>query len=422
LTLPIILLIALTTFSLLSLLGNIFIFLRLFSTESRAPRLSLSLSRLGLKIDESQSVGNTRFDAHVLPLVSVIVSARNEEEKIERCLDSLTSQTYSNLEIVVIDDNSTDRTCEIVREFEKKDMRVRLVHAGPKPEGWVGKSWPCWRGFEESRGEILLFVDADSAFSKITLESCVKYMLAQNYDVLSISPRVSLDGVWSHSIMPFLSGAINLFYPMEKVNDPASKRAYVFGAFILIRRVVYEAIGGHKRVRDRIVEDAAIGENAKSMGYRLRVEVGDGFATTDWEHELGSVFYGLERVMSHSVRSYGLLSSLQGLLFFFIGLYPLLIFLWGISLWATSPAVFSFSSNLILLAFVASVFSVTLILATVAHEMKLVAGKIGPYPLLYPLGCLLFILAIFSTSIKISSRRGLKWKGVEYKQLQVARK
>jgi chlorobactene glucosyltransferase len=397
--------VGLSVLSFLSMLGVAFIFLRLWYTERKAPRLSRSVARLG-SVEEK------------LPFVSLVVTARNEEEKIGRCLESLESQTYPNLEILVVDDSSSDRTLEIANRVASKEARMRIIIAGQKPEGWVGKSWPCWRGYKEAKGSIICFVDADTTFAPVALESSVRYLLEKNYDVLSFSAKVRLEGIWSHATLPFISGAINLFYPMISVNDPKSKRAYVFGSFALFRREVYESIGGHEAVRNRIVEDAALGENAKSAGYKLRVEIGNEFATTDWENERSSIFHGLQRVMSHSVRSWGLVAALNAVLFFFVGLYPTFLAI-GVLVYASfNPATFSASSALIF-ALATSVVAMGFIIATGAHELKLVAGKAGLYPILYPLGCAMFILAIFATSIKMTSGKGLEWKGASYVQAVV---
>ena len=137
------------------------------------------------------------------------------------CIKSLLGQTYPNLEIVAVDDSSTDSTSQILAEFARDDKRLRPLSAGKKPEGWVGKTWPCWRGFEESTGEILLFVDADSTFRKDLVDLCVRYIEQKKIDMFSLGPKVKIRGVWARAVLPLITGAINLLYPMQKVNDPA---------------------------------------------------------------------------------------------------------------------------------------------------------------------------------------------------------
>ena len=220
------------------------------------------------------------------PMVSIMVTAKNEEKVIERCLHSVLGQSYPNLEVIVVDDSSTDQTNQIITQMSKQFEKIRVVDAGPKPQGWIGKSWPCWRGYESAKGELLLFFDADSVFEKEgCVEEAVEYMLGNVIDMFSLAPRVKTTGIWSVSTLPIVSSAIDILYPISKVNDPKSPRAYVFGTFILVKKKAYEAIDGHRAVRELIVEDAAIAQRAKSSGFKLRVERAPEYFTTEWEHE-----------------------------------------------------------------------------------------------------------------------------------------
>jgi len=325
---------------------------------------------------------------------------------IENCLNSLTNQTSKNIEILVVDDSSSDATAEIVKSAMSRDEKLRLVHAGQKPEGWVGKSWPCWRGFEESRGDFLLFVDADSMFEPTVVERCFSYVNKESIDMFSLSPRIKVHSVWARTVLPLVSGAINLLYPMRKVNDKKSKRAYVFGTFILVRKSVYQKTGGHKQVRDQIVEDAAIAQLVKSSGFNLRIEKGPEFLSTEWENDLGSIFNGLERVTSTSIKTYGLKSILNAVLLFFLIIYPIIFLL-------TFVASLNFNEILVVGA-AASLLNIVVFLSLAAFEMKMVTGKIDPSILIYFLGGIIFIVAIITTSFKVSLGKGIYWKGQGY--------
>jgi glycosyltransferase involved in cell wall biosynthesis len=390
---------ALAVLTILSSLGSVLIFSYLVSTRRYAPKF----------LDSAKTLDTGPFKE---PLLSIIITARNEEKTIGRCISSLLEQTYRNFELIVVDDSSSDGTFEIANEFQNKDTRVLSVRTEPRPQGWSGKSWPCWTGYRKSRGEILLFVDADSHFRNDAVELTVRYFEAKKYDIFSISPRVKLEGVWSRSTIPFLSGAINLLYPMKNVNDPKHKRAYVFGTFVLVRREVYEAIGGHEKVRDRLVEDAAIAFEAKSKGYRLRVEVGDNLIETEWESGFPEIFHGLERIFSDSIKSYGLLSALNSVLVFFIALFPLIVLVSTL----VYLGLLGTTSVFLFISLIASAVGVGGILSTGAIELKSLTGKVGPYPLLFPLGASLFIAAIITSSAKIARGRPFEWKGGKYVQ------
>jgi chlorobactene glucosyltransferase len=384
-----------STLSLLSLIAAGLILSYLVKTESNAPQFAKSIRSL----DHGPWLEK--------PKVSVIVAARNEEKMVGDCIRSLLGQTFPDLEIIAVDDSSTDSTMQILEKFSIENKRLRSVAAGKKPDGWVGKTWPCWRGFEESSGEILLFVDADSSFRNDLVDLCVRYIQQTKIDMFSLGPRVKINGIWARAVLPLITGAINLLYPMQKVNDPASKRAYVFGTFFLVRRTVYEKTGGHSSVRSEIVEDAALGNLVKTSGYCLRVERGIQFLETVWEDDFRSIYVGLERVFSTSVKGTGSLSLLNGLFLFLVMIYPLLFL---------AAFVLLRSANFILLFGVfASLGNVVTFLTLGAYELRAVTGRIGVDPILYPVGGLVFISAISSTTLKLRSNRGLEWKGQAYK-------
>jgi chlorobactene glucosyltransferase len=381
------------------------------STEHEAPHIQRQkISKDRKEVIEGQAL-----------LVSVIITARNEEEKIERCIISLLLQTYKNLELIVVDDSSSDRTLFKAQGLAKMDSRIRIIQAGRKPVSWVGKSWPCQKGFESSKGDLLLFVDADSSFDQRAIECSLDYFLGKSLDMFSIAPKVLVHKVWSLATLPLISAGINLLYPMTKVNDRKSKRAYVFGTFILIRRGVYAAIGGHEAVREKIVEDAALAQLAKSNGYKLQVLIGDGLVTTDWESEFKSVYHGMERVFSDSIRPYGLISLLDAVLVFFVGLYPIVFALGFVSYASFIPHLFlgnSLNSFILNVGLFASVIGIICSLSISANELKLLAPKRKTRfaVVLYPLGYFLFASAIITSTLKVSRNKGLEWKGQMFNQ------
>jgi chlorobactene glucosyltransferase len=390
-------------FAVLSSLAGFLLLSSLVSSQRKAPRFC-------------PVQGPTNLSDH--PLVSIIVTARNEEKVIERCLRSTLEQSYPNLEIIVVDDSSTDHTNQIITKMSKENQKIRAVDAGPKPQGWIGKSWACWRGYESAKGDLLLFFDADSVFEKAEcIEEAVEYMASKGIDMFSFSPRVKTRGVWSISTLPIVSSAIDILYPMVKVNDPKSPRAYVFGTFILVKRKTYETIDGHRAVRELIVEDAAIAQRAKSSGFKLRIEQASEYFTTEWEHELSAIYNGLERVTSSSIRAFGLVSILNAVLLFFVAVYPLL-FILGPAVLTLLDSDLLFTSLLVQIGFVASVLNVLFILVIVSVELRKVVGRVGLLPFLYPLGIVLFTSAIVTTSIKISRGKGIEWKGTRYVQVR----
>lgn len=383
------------TIATLAFLGSLTILSYLIVTERSAPKFTDSLKEIKQCVESGFKV-------------SVIIPARNEEQMIGNCLESIVGQTHKNLEIIVVDDMSTDNTHDFMTSYSAKHNSVRPVSAGEKPPGWVGKSWPCWRGYQESNGDYLLFVDADSTLAASSIETSLNYVVSKNIDMFSLSPRVKMHGIVARAVLPLISGAINLLYPMLKVNDKRSDRAYVFGTFVLVKRTVYEAIGGHEKVKNEIVEDAAIARAAKSAGYNLRIERGPQFVSTQWESDPRSIYNGLERVTSTSVRTFGMVSMINASLLFFLILYPLFF----VATYASLNPI----SIVLLAGFIASILNIATFLALAEFEMNTISGKFGLSAFLYPVGGILFISAIVSTSIKVSNEKGIKWKGQEYVQ------
>lgn len=387
--------VAFAILAIMAFAGSILILGYLVRTERSAPKFANSL----------QSLTATRSSD---VLVSIIVPARNEDRVISNCVESLIVQSHKNLEIIVVDDSSSDNTRIVVNSLARRDDRVKLVLAGPKPEGWVGKSWPCWKGYGHSKGTYLLFVDADSTLGPSTVESSLRYALEKGIDMLSLSPRLEMAGLTARAVLPIVSGAINLLYPMQKVNEKRNKRAYVFGTFMLVKKLVYESIRGHERVKGELVEDAAIAKVTKAEGYVLRIERGPEFVSTKWATDSISIYQGLERIISSSVRSYGLVSIVNAVLLFFMTIYPILYLIFFALLLPTGYDVF--------VGLIASALCIVAFLFLAEFETVTISGKAGVEGFLYPLGSILFISAITSASVKVSGRKEILWKNAGYVQ------
>jgi len=129
---------------------------------------------------------------HDNPRVSIILPARNEEEFIAKCLDSLLLQDYENLEIIAINDSSEDSTEDIISQYSKKNSKIILVNARPKPSGWIGKNWACMEGYRKATGELLLFTDADTNFSKNLVSLAVSHLSSINLDAITVIPKMEM--------------------------------------------------------------------------------------------------------------------------------------------------------------------------------------------------------------------------------------
>jgi glycosyltransferase involved in cell wall biosynthesis len=204
------------------------------------------------------------------PLVSVIVPARNEEASLADCLQSLVSQTGVLLEIIVVDDHSTDRTREIASSFPG----VKVIEAGPLPAGWTGKNNAVTAGAEAARGAWLLFTDADTVHLPGSLAGALREAQDNGAELLSYSPEQIAGTFWEMATLPVVFAELARQYSPSKVSDPASTLAAANGQYILIGRDAYDAVGGHAAIASDILEDVALARAVKSSGRRIRFRYG----------------------------------------------------------------------------------------------------------------------------------------------------
>ncbi|MGH9457656.1 MAG: glycosyltransferase, partial [Thermoanaerobaculia bacterium] len=193
------------------------------------------------------------------PRVSMIVPARNEERALEAPLCALLAQDYPDFEVVLVNDQSTDRTGEIARAVASTDVRLRVIDGEPPPPGWLGKPWAHHQGAQAATGELLLFVDADVHYETSALAAAVAEIERSGAGLLSVLPRVEMRGFWEHVLMPQLALAAFAFLPTALVNHVRAARLAIGGGTgILIRRAVYDAAGGHVALRDAVIDDISL--------------------------------------------------------------------------------------------------------------------------------------------------------------------
>jgi chlorobactene glucosyltransferase len=205
------------------------------------------------------------------PLVSAIVPARNERRNIERCVRSLLDSQYPALEVIVVDDHSTDGTAEAARAAAGGDDRLRVVKAAVLPEGWFGKQWACATGASQAHGELLLFTDADTRHSPDLLPRSVNAMRARAADLFTIAGRQETHSFWERIIQPQVFALLSMRYGGTEHVSNARRAADVIanGQYILVRREPYVALGGHGLVRDRVAEDLALAQEFFRAGRRV---------------------------------------------------------------------------------------------------------------------------------------------------------
>lgn len=210
------------------------------------------------------------------PWVSIILPARDEEQNIEACLRSLLAQDYDNFDVIVVDDGSTDATPQILAELAETFPRLRVVRIDDLPSGWAGKPHALHTGTRVARaspGDWLLFTDADTRHAEAALRSAVLRALQEGVDLFTIGTAQELPDFWNRVLMPIAYMGISAQYPPAWVNWPQCPVAIANGQFLLIRREMYERVGGYDtdELRGTVVDDLALARVVKRSGGKLRL-------------------------------------------------------------------------------------------------------------------------------------------------------
>jgi glycosyltransferase involved in cell wall biosynthesis len=212
-------------------------------------------------------------------IVTAIVPARNEEAVIAACIESLARQPEIG-QILVVNDQSLDRTADIVRNAMKEIPILRLLETNGLPDGWVGKNHALWVGVQEATSPWLLFADADSTHTSNSVSRALQIAREQQAALVSFSPEQISHNWYEKALIPFVYLRLAKKFSYDRVNDPASPIAAANGQFLLIRRGVYDAIGGHRGVAGEVLEDVAIALRVKQAGHRIWFGSGKGLVHT----------------------------------------------------------------------------------------------------------------------------------------------
>ena len=267
------------------------------------------------------------------PSLSVVIPARNEQIALRRAAESLLAQDYPRVELVIVDDRSTDQTGQIVAELAAAHPgRVRAITVEHLPDGWLGKNHALWLGARAASGDWLLFTDADIRFRPGALRTTVAFAEAQRLDHLTLLPGIEAQGYWLRAFVAFILFA---FVATQKPYLAADRRSSVgmgVGAFNLLRRSVYQAIGTHEALSLRPDDDMRLGQRVKHLGFRQAFASGTDLLRVEWYPTLWAAIRGMEKNQFANVDySVSKLLARSGALFL-VTIYPYL------AIWRTRRA------------------------------------------------------------------------------------
>jgi glycosyltransferase involved in cell wall biosynthesis len=229
-------------------------------------------ARVGTGVAEAKT---SHAELSRLPCISAIVPARNEEPVIGACVKSLAEQPEI-AEILVVNDQSSDGTVAAVRRATAEIPKLKLLEADKLPAGWVGKNNAVWRGAAEAKNQWLLFTDADAELLPGATARALQIARDSNAALVSFSPEQVTETWYEKALIPFVYCRLARHFSFKDVNDPNNRAAAANGQFLMIRRDVYDAIGGHASIAGEVLEDVALARSAKSAGYAIWFGPGKG--------------------------------------------------------------------------------------------------------------------------------------------------
>ena len=333
--------------------------------------------------------------------VSVLIPARNEEDNIKDCLASVLNQKCPDFEVIILNDNSTDSTLDILSSFESG--KIKIINGKPLPPGWVGKNFACHQLQAEAKGDYLLFLDADTIMEQGCIASAVKFADTENTGLLSLMPYEISVSFWEKAVIPMLYFALMVFLPVPLIERSKRKEIAVGnGQFMLFSRKCYETIGGHESLKNRIVEDVWLAKRVKEFREKLIFADGTEFVRCRMYNSLSDVWNGFSKNFFA-----GLSFSKSGLaviivMYFMLFIFPLVTLCFGI-----------INSDQDLIKYSLIGFFIPVIIR-ITHSLKF------HQPFLFSFLNFLsssFIIAVAINSFRILKfGKGANWKGRNYEE------
>ena len=333
------------------------------------------------------------------PRVSIIVPARNEEEHIGPALAKLLKLDYDNYEIIAVDDRSTDRTGEVMDRIASTPEacgRLKVIHVAELPPGWMGKVHAMWSAANRANGDWLLFTDADVLFRPDVLSRALAYAEAEAADHLVLFPRMIMKSPGERMMIGFFQTLFVFGHRPWKVADPKTKDHMGVGAFNLIRRRVYDAIGSYQALRFEVLDDMKLGKIVKNAGYAQRNVYGADLISLRWAQGAMGMVNNLTKNFFAIMNFQWWRALLSAFALAFLNLMPFLG-IWLAHGWERLPYAVA----------LASIFA---IYVGMSWESDIPAY----YFVLHPAGAALFVYIMLRSMVLTLSRGGVVWRGTFY--------
>jgi cellulose synthase/poly-beta-1,6-N-acetylglucosamine synthase-like glycosyltransferase len=343
--------------------------------------------------------------ANQLPLVSVIIAAKEEEASITETVRHLLHQTYPRLEIIAVNDRSQDETGRRLEELRKwsvgkqqVSVPLTVIHVTTLPDGWLGKNHALYQGFLQARGQYLLFTDADVLFQPNAITDAVQYMKAAEADHLTLTPQVIARKFWLNAFVQYFFFAFSLYIRPWRANiDSQHRHGMGVGAFNMITRQAYDRIGTHKTFAYRPDDDLQLGMRVKQAGLRQRLASGRVQLAVEWYTSLKEAVHGLEKNVfsGFQYRASLAIGGVVGQLLLFLFPFIAIFIADGWAAWVYGISILTMLSVYFLLI----------------HSLT---GKVGKELLVFPVTvCILSYIVVRSVWLTLR-QGGIHWRGTFY--------
>lgn len=333
------------------------------------------------------------------PRVSIVVPARNEESDIEDALGRLLRLEYENYEVLAVNDRSTDSTGEIMERVAASPVAhgcLRVIHICELPGGWLGKAHAMWTAAQQATGDWILFTDADVLFKPEVLRRALAYAESERADHMVVFPRMIMKRPGERMMIAFFQTLFTFGHRPWRVADPRTKDHMGVGAFNLVRRAVYDAVGTYRTLRMEVVDDMKLGKVIKNAGFRQRNVFGEDLISIHWAKGAMGVVDNLTKNFFAilSFQWWRAIASVFGLLFLNLGPF---LGLWLTHGWERVPYAVALGS---------------MFLIYLGMSFK---SSIPPYYFfLHPISTLMFGYTLLRSMWLTLRNDGVTWRGTTY--------
>jgi chlorobactene glucosyltransferase len=354
---------------------------------------------LGMSLANMAAFKRLNIPAKTLnsPKVSILIPARDEEHNLRTCLDSLLKQNYSNYEMLVLDDNSSDGTAAIISEYEAKHQCIKGFSGKPLPADWLGKHWACQQLSEIANGEYFLFTDADTIHKPDCVSWALTNMMHHDADFMSAFPRQIIGSFGEAVVVPGMYMITSFFMPVWLIpKTKSAKLSFAIGQFVIGRASVYRAMGGYEQIKSSLVDDISMARNIKTAGFKTLFLDGEDHIECRMYHSYREAFGGLVKNIYAALDKS--LARLSGAIFLISAavILPLFNLVYRVGTGA---------DNILLSALPVAIF-------LVMWFVSLRDRKVPAYiPFLYPLLFVNILTISVVSAVKTGFGRGALWKG-----------